>query len=224
MRWTFCALLIAAWGCAAGANSIADSESALTEASPGDPDAPPSLKVLPSVKREKNASSERIRQGLLMARDVLKTSMPEPPPDRAFSTLQQWINTTVVHWIEIRNQSVEATRYRFTQPNAPSYEERVFAHAVIGLIQEDTALALQAIPAPAELDDEPEIAQMYREVLEAQAAPFISAALVEFRECANTALDAPKYMRPFYKFCASRFARLRDEYYKKYTENARRGT
>jgi hypothetical protein len=72
------------------------------------------------------------------------------------------------------------------------------------------ALALGNIPAPSELDSEPDIAEIYAEVVVKQATPFITAALVEYRECANTAINGPQSMRHWAYFCARRFERLRE--------------
>ncbi len=175
---------------------------------PGAPDAPPSIQALPELSLGSPGYTERGRQGLIIARDVFKASMPKPPPDRSFVALRQWIDTAVVEWIEQRSLGVEATKCQFNEPREATAAEQIVVHAVLGLLQEDTALSLQTIPAPQELDSEPEIAQIFQEVLLAQAAPFYSAAMVEFLECANTAVEGPPDMRHWARFCAARFNRL----------------
>ena len=52
---------------------------------------------------------------------------------------------------------------------------------------------------------------MYREIVEAQARPFLSSALVGFRDCANLAHDGPDDMRHWAGFCDGRFQRIKGE-------------
>ncbi|MCG8555651.1 MAG: hypothetical protein MJD61_10250 [Proteobacteria bacterium] len=175
----------------------------------GDPHAAPSLDVLPSAPGDRAVFSEHARQGLVMARGVLKMTIPAPPADRSFATLQQWIDTAVVDWVSRRKEAIDALRYHLLQSSKATRSEQIVGHAVVGLLQEDLALALQALPSPAELDSEPEIAQMYAEIIRFQARPFLSAALVEFRSCANLSVQAYPRVMNWARFCDTRFKRLR---------------
>jgi hypothetical protein len=167
----------------------------------------PALASLPALPQGSAADTARSHQGLLIARATLDETMPEPPIDRSYSELQKWVDTQVVSWIERRRAQTAETRDRFRLEGAPNPSELALSHAVVGLIHEDTAFSLRSIPAPSELESEPEIAEMYREIVSVQADTFVSSALLEFRDCANGAYGTSD-MRPFAEFCHARFDRL----------------
>ena len=205
--WSSLALVCVA-GCAA--QSAAPAEQSV-EYSGGDADAPPNLAALPDLPNGASGDTPRTHQGLLIARQTLDAALPEPPGDRSYASLQHWVETDVVAWIAKRRSQTRATRDRFLLEGEPSDSELVVSHAVVGLIDEDTALALARLPAPSELDSEPEIAAMYRDVVRAQAAGFSTSAVMEFRDCANTAYRGPEDMRAWARFCHARFDRLQSE-------------
>lgn len=168
----------------------------------------PELAELPALADAKSADSPRTHQGMLVARATLDATMPPAPADRSYSALQAWVDSEVVTWVDQRRRQTEDTRDRFQLEGAPNSSERAVSHAAIGVIHEDTAFSLRGIPAPSELESEPEIAQMYAEIIGAQADTFLKSALVEFRDCANDAYRSPPDMRPFAEFCHERFDRL----------------
>lgn len=206
-------------------------ESARSE-HPGDADAPPALDVLPEPLP---VESDRVHRALTQASEVLSARFPAIPSDRSHASLSAWVESDVAHWIERRREGVEDTRYLFglsasnknTADKAASDQpageaaaaapvdiaagQVVVAHAVLGLLHEDTALQLEQIPAPSELDQEPEIAEMFREIIRAQMAPFISAALREYGECANTAYAGDEELEAFGQLCHARHDRLKAE-------------
>jgi hypothetical protein len=157
-----------------------------------------------------SGNTARTHQGLLLARETLDTAFPVFAGDRTYASLQHWVDTSVVAWLEHRRAQTEATRERLLE-GEPSDAESIVSHAVLGLIHEDTARSLASIPAPSELDSEPEIAGMYRDMIRTQADSFVSSALLELRECADDAYRGPKDMRPWADFCHARFDRLREE-------------
>lgn len=169
------------------------------------------LGVLPRVERGSSADTPRTHQGLLIARATLDAAMPEPPVDRSYAALQRWVDTEVVAWVERRRTQTQEVRERFKLEGEPNESELAVSRAVLGLIHEDTARALRSIPAPVELETEPEIADMYRDIVSVQADTFLNSALVEFRDCANGAYRAEDDMRPFALFCHERFDRLDEQ-------------
>lgn len=169
------------------------------------------LGVLPAVERGSDADTARTHQGLLIARATLDAAMPAPPGDRSYATLQRWVDTEVVAWVERRRAQTQEVRDRFELEGEPNESELAVSRAVVGLIQEDTARALRSIPAPRELETEPEIAAMYRDIVSRQADTFLNSAVVDFRDCANGAYRAADAMRPFALFCHERFDRLNEQ-------------
>jgi len=176
----------------------------------GDAGAPPSIAVLPDLPAGASVNTERTHQGLLVARETLDAAMPRPPGDRSYLSLQGWVDAELAIWLEHRRDQADLTRARFAQEDDPSGSERAVGHAALGLIHEDTALSLGTIPAPSELDTEPEIAAIYRELVTVQVDTFLNTAVVEFRDCANEAYRAGDDMRVWAEFCHARFDRLRE--------------
>jgi hypothetical protein len=93
----------------------------------------------------------------------------------------------------------------------PSPAEQILSHAVLALLHEDTARALSNIPAPKELDDERDIAVMYRDLVSGQADAFVTSALIELRDCVELAHHGPAEMHAYDGYCHARFDRLRGE-------------
>lgn len=181
------------------------------ELSLGDPTGPPTLRVLPSIAHRSSGQTDRTLQGMLVARQGFDARLPQTPADQSYANLQRWVDTDVVAWVGSRSENMDSASYEFGLPSDGSDGERIVGFAVIGLLHEDTARELSTIPAPSELDSEPEIAVMYREVIAAHARPFLSAALVRFRDCANLAHGGPEDMRHWAGFCDARFQRLKVE-------------
>lgn len=202
--------ILCALGLLACAGSTADVHEP-GELSLGDADGRPRLDALPSLPRGASGQTPRTRQGLLAAREAFDARLPAAPADLSHTSLQRWVDSDVVAWIDGRSRKLETTRYEFGLEGDASDSEKIVGMAVVGLLQEDAARELGTIPVPAELDSEPEIAVMYREVVEAQARPFLSSALVGFRDCANLAHDGPDEMRHWAGFCDARFQRIKEE-------------
>jgi hypothetical protein len=194
------------WGCA---EASAPPAAAAPLAGGGDPDAPPNLLALPELPAD--ADTPRTHQGILVARQTLDAALPAAPADRTFASLQRWVNSDVLAWVQRRRAQTMATRDRFFVEGEPNEAERIVSLAVIGLLDEDTARALGNLPPPSELDSEPEIAAMYRDVTRVQASAFMSAALAALRDCANSAYRGPVSWRGFARFCHARFDRLQQE-------------
>jgi len=153
----------------------------------------------------------RAHQGLLLARETFDEALPEAPADRSFASLQQWVDGPVAKWVEHRRAQIDATRARFAQGGVTSEGEQVVSHAVVALLDEDTALCLGRLPSPSELDDEPEIAAMYRDMIRAQADIFVRSAADELADCANQGYRGGSELRPWAELCHARFDRLQEQ-------------
>lgn len=182
-----------------------------TNLAPGDAEGAPSLAVLPEVPLGGAADTRRTHQGLVLADRALQQRFPMPPEDRRRGALQTWLEQDVVSWLVEREQLIEHVGFEFGMDGRALPAERILGFAVLGLLREDTARALRTIPAPTELASVPEIEQMFHEVVESHAVPFLSAALLAFRSCSDLALEGPESMQHFAPYCDRRFRRLRDE-------------
>lgn len=171
----------------------------------------PTLGSLPAIPEGSSAATSCTRQGIMAARQVLDRRLPSPPADRTHAVLQAWVDHQVAGWMRERQRAVDEARYEFEVGGGATVAERIVQRATVGLLHEDTAAAIAALPAPAELAEEPEAAAVFEDVMRAHAKPFLSAALVEFRECSDLAFDGPEDMRHWARYCQIRFARLRDQ-------------
>ena len=172
----------------------------------GDGDAPPDFAALPDLTASQQ--SPRLQQGFSLARQVLGKSLPTPPDDRRYGPLQAWIDGTVAPWITARREAVDDTRFQFALDQGASNRDAAIARGVIGLLHENTALELSHIPSPLELETEPEIAEIFRELVATQAKPFVNAARSEYRKCAELAAAEGGELKRWANFCATRHDHL----------------
>lgn len=190
--------------CGAARPEVGVSAAALSR---GDADGPPAFASLPDLAASQQ--SPRLQQGFSLARQVLANGLPTPPDDRRYGQLQAWIDGTVAPWIAARREAVDDARFQFAvEEGAPSTEAAI-ARGVLGLLQENTALELTHIPSPAELDTEPEIAEMFHELVATQAKPFVYSAMAEYRKCAELAAAEGGELARWARFCAARHEHLR---------------
>jgi hypothetical protein len=167
------------------------------------------LAVLPTMLAKPKGMAERTHGGFTMANTLFETKCPVAPVDRSYKSLSAWVQAEVAPWVEKRRDGVDDTRFQFAQSKPQTPSDQVVSAAVVGLLQEDTALTLQTIPQPAELDAEPEIAEMYRDVIRSQANPLLGAALTAYRDCANIGYREGGELERWAKFCHARYDRLR---------------
>jgi len=197
-------------GCAAASPEVGLKHAELRH---GDPDAAPEFAALPDVQLAQQ--SPHVLRGLSVARQVLQRGLPTPPDDRRFSVLQSWIDQTVAPWVEARRDSLDETKFQFgvevpvaTAATTPAVAEGAIAWGVLGLLEENTAGELTRIPSPAELDTEPEIADIFRELVSTQARPFRSAALAKYKKCYELGLQGGEALSDWATFCGLRYERV----------------
>jgi len=171
----------------------------------GDATAPPSLQALPEIDKPR---TKQLHRGLAQAGQVFASPLPAAPVDRVYIELAAWVEEDVANWVVTRRDAVEETRFQFASSAKADPTARVIATAVIGLLQEDTARSLSAIPVPVELDNEPEIAALFRELVDTQAAPFLQAAKAEYQRCETSADEAEDDLERFARWCRARAERL----------------
>lgn len=177
----------------------------------GDPNAAPSVGALPEMVREPPDMAERMRPALTMVNEILARKLPEPPADRSYESLSAWVDGAVTPWVEQRREAIDDVRFQL-QRSEPTVADGVLGAVVVGMLQEDTALELERIPAPAELDSEPQVATMFRDIIRVQARPFVNSALQHYVQCANTGYRATEEFQRFARFCHARHDRLRETY------------
>jgi hypothetical protein len=171
---------------------------------PGDPDAPPSMVVLPSLDVPRDELTDRMRFGWTLAEESFQHAMPPAPPSGETTDYQGWAEGDLRDWLERKQHTVDSARRELDAAAEESHRQRIMAGAIVGLMYEDVALALRDIPTPAALQTDMEIADIFREILEAQASPFLEHARRAYRACALNAEGGPETLAHWGRFCAAR--------------------
>lgn len=173
----------------------------------GDVAASPSIEVLPSLDVAPAELSHDMRMGRMLSAESLDLRVPPAPPGSSTLTFSAWSDRDLKHWMSEKARRARAARAQLDQAAVHNLRERVMAGALVGLVCEDVARSLLAIPLPAELSNEPEVAQMFRDVLRSQAQPYLMHAQHAYDACAENALGI-ETMGHWSSFCRARLERL----------------
>lgn len=172
-------------------------------------DSEPSMECLPDPDVADTAFTRRMQFGLTLAAESFLIPPPPPPSRQIAANLQAWAEQRLAPWLERKSHTVEAARRELDLAAEEDHRQRIIGGAVVGLMYEDVARLLASIPAPEELDDEPEIQEIYRRILRSHARPFLEHARRAYRACALNARQ-PEGMRHWSRFCRGRRDRLED--------------
>ena len=161
------------------------------------------MEGLPDSDVPRDALSPTMRRALLLAEESLAWPAPVEPLTRTSASLQAWGESTLTPWIEEKTARASAAREELNKAAAESMRERIMAGAVLGVVYEDVARVLVALPVPQELENEPEIKATYREVMISNAQPFLGNARSAYKACAGNAKQVPE-LRYWGRYCAHR--------------------
>jgi hypothetical protein len=175
----------------------------------GHVDTDPAMECLPDPDVADSAFTQHMRFGITLAQESFLVPPPEAPPEHEAANLQAWAESTLSPWLERKTHTVDAARRELDLAAEEDHRQRIIGGAIVGLMYEDVARVLRAIPAPDELEDEPEILDVYRQILESQARPFVTHAHRAYNACSLNA-RRPTGMRHWMRFCAGRRDRLPD--------------
>jgi len=161
------------------------------------------MECLPDPDVPRADLSRTMRFGWTLAAESFLVPPPAPPDQRSARNLQRWSEEVLSPWLRRKSHTVEAARRELDRAAEESRRQRIMGGAIVGLMYEDVARVLRGIPPPAELDDEPEIREIYRDILKSQARPFLEHARRAYSACAQNAVQ-PRSMRHWSRFCAGR--------------------
>ena len=146
----------------------------------------------------------------LLSADSLELSLPVAPDHASASELTDWSERRLKDWLKEKARRAQAAREQLDLAASNSPRERILAGALLGLVFEDVARSLLMIPPPSELDSEPEIADVFREVLAKQAHPYLVHAHLAYQACAANALGV-ETMVHWSDFCYARREELPEQ-------------
>lgn len=166
------------------------------------------MEALPGGGSPGDQSTEKMRFAWLLATESFELARPRRPPRGArMQELQMWSDQELQRWLAQKNQLVEAARAELNEAAEENHPQRVLAGALVGLMYEDVARVLLDVPVPAELRREPDIARIYREVVVAQAKPYLDHARRAYRACELNGRGRSR-LGDWSRFCEERSARL----------------
>lgn len=173
----------------------------------GQVEASPQMECLPDADVEDGAFTRRMRIAWTLAEESFLVPPPEPPNEQTAQNLTVWSDEVLSTWLERKSHTVDVARRELDEAAEENHRQRIIGGAIVGLMYEDVARILRNIPPPSELESEPEIQQIYGEILDGQARPFLEHARRAYHACAANARE-PRSMRHWSRFCAGRERRL----------------
>lgn len=174
---------------------------------PGQVESEPRMECLPDPDIQDEVMTRRMRFAWTLAAESFLVPPPDPPRHRTAQNLTTWSDEVLRPWLERKSHTIEAARRELDEAAEESHRQRIMGGAIVGLMYEDVARILRSIPSPSELESEPEIREIFRDVLRSHARPFLEHARRAYSACAQNAIR-PLGMRHWSRFCAGRGDRL----------------
>lgn len=174
---------------------------------PGDAFSRPSMEVLPSLDVAQSELTPEMRMASLLSSESLLLAPPSGPRDDSTAAISDWSDSELKTWLQEKHVRAEAARKELDRAAQQNHRQRVMAGAMVGLVYEDLARTLLALPIPRELASEPEIAAMYVDLLKRQASPYLLHAHQAYVACAGNA-EQVSGLHHWSQFCEQREERL----------------
>lgn len=176
----------------------------------GRAEAEPSMECLPDPDVADEAYTQHMQRGRELAQASFEVPDPVMPPDRAAQTLTAWADGALRTWIQAKTHAVDAAREELDLAAEENHRQRIIGGAIVGLMHEDIGRIISSVPVPDDLDDEPEILEAFRHVIEGQAEPYFRLARQAYHACALNAVQ-PESMQHWSSFCRQRMDNLPDD-------------
>lgn len=200
--WAGC---LAVWVFASGACVKAPAQPQTVRA--GDGQGPPRVEALPSLDVVDGDLTRQMRAARRLSEESLNLKPPQPPESRAASQISAWSEQTLGPFLEAKQSSAQAARAELDLAAGESERQRIVAGALVGLVYEDLVSVLLSVPSPEELDSEPEIKALHREVIFKQAIPYLRHAKLAYDACAANAKQQAS-LAHWASFCSARASGL----------------
>jgi hypothetical protein len=146
-----------------------------------------------------------------LARSLTSESLaiadPIPPVGRSAEEIEAWTDQVLTPWITAKTARAADACAELDKAASQNHRQRIMAGALVGLVYEDVARVVASVPVPEDFHTEPEIAQMFREVMASHALPYISQAESAYEACSANANQLPS-MRHWASYCEKRRTQL----------------
>jgi hypothetical protein len=169
----------------------------------GRTDAAPSLECLPDPDVHDGELTEHMRFGQRLAAEAFAVEDPVVPRDTTASSLMDWSSGPLREWLRVKSEAVEAARRELDLAAEENHRQRIMSGAIVGMLYEDVAVVLRAIPTPDDLRSEPDISRIFRETVENEAMPYLETARRAYHACEVNG-TVPESMRHWSAFCTAR--------------------
>lgn len=173
----------------------------------GRADAEPGIECMPDPDVTDASFTLHMRRGRELAEASFEVPDPEVPADHTAAALTAWSDGELRAWLENKTHAVDAAREELDLAAEEDHRQRIVGGALVGLMFEDIARVLRAVPSPDDLADEPEILEAFHHVIEGQARPYLETARRAYHACALNA-RRPETMAHWARFCRQRMDRL----------------
>ncbi len=169
----------------------------------------PTMECMPDPDVTDDAFTLHMRRGRELAQASFEVPDPQVPTDRSAAALTAWSDGELRAWLENKTHAVDAAREELDLAAEEDHRQRIVGGALVGLMFEDIARVLSAVPSPDDLAEEPEILEAFHHVIEGQARPYLETARQAYHACALNA-RRPETMAHWARFCRRRMDRLPD--------------
>lgn len=179
----------------------------------------PSVEGLPATDVPDSHLTDEMRVARSLSSESMAIADPTPPVGRSAEEIEAWTDQVLTPWITAKTARASDAKAELDRAALQNHRQRIMAGALVGLVYEDVARVVASVPVPEDFHNEPEIAQMFREVMESHALPYISQAESAYAACAANAEQVPS-MRHWSAYCEKRRTHM-DAFFSERADNAR---
>jgi hypothetical protein len=169
----------------------------------GDAAGEPQVSGLPSLDVPDSELTSEMRIARLLCEESLHVPDPALPEKRDAASIQLWSETVFARWVEDKTRRASVAKSELDRAAEQSHRQRIVAGALVGLLYEDLAQVMLAVPVPEDFASEPEVAQMFREVMNKQALPYLTEAQRAYDACSGNATQDPS-LKHWSHYCKAR--------------------
>lgn len=189
------------------------------QVSPGDPEAAPAIRSLPSLLSPRETWPENMRLAWDTGVSALELEAPIPPPALDASALEAWSRNTLGAWVTEEQHQMELARTDLLDSCTDDRGHYVMAKTLIGLMEERAGLAMMRVPVPSDFADEPIVVEAFQSVVEGHARPFFRKATRAYKICERAA-GTKRAMLHWARYCEQRRERLPRDAFRESSEPA----